>query len=189
MQSAPGGSVSHIVLVGGGARSGKSAFALVRAQALGARRAFVATAQPFDDEMRVRIERHVQERGPEFRTVEAPFDLAQTLGALRAVDVAVVDCLTLWLSNLLVRGDDEYRVLAAVDALVHTLLEVPFAVVVVSNEVGMGIVPESALGRRFRDVSGHAHQRIAPNARELYFAAMGCVVRLRPGPVSLAEAR
>jgi adenosylcobinamide kinase/adenosylcobinamide-phosphate guanylyltransferase len=179
----------HVVLVGGGVRSGKSAFALSRAHALGRRRAFVATAQALDDEMRVRIERHALERGDAFDTIEAPFDLAETLAALHAVDVAVIDCLTLWLSNLLVRGDDERRVLDAVDALVTTLLDVPFAVVVVTNEVGMGVVPDSALGRRFRDVSGHAHQRIAPHARELYFAAMGCVLRLRPEPVSLAEAR
>jgi adenosylcobinamide kinase/adenosylcobinamide-phosphate guanylyltransferase len=181
--------VSHIVVVGGGVRSGKSAFALSHARALGRRRAFVATAQALDEEMRARIERHALERGDAFETIEAPLELAETLGALPPVDVAVIDCLTLWLSNLLVRGDDERRVLGAVDELVRALLDAPFAVVVVTNEVGMGIVPDSALGRRFRDVSGHAHQRIAPHARELYFAAMGCIVRLRPEPVSLAEAR
>jgi adenosylcobinamide kinase/adenosylcobinamide-phosphate guanylyltransferase len=181
--------VSHIVLVGGGVRSGKSAFALARARSLGGRRAFVATAQALDDEMRARIERHVRERGDAFRTIEAPFDLPETLSSLSSVDVVLVDCLTLWLSNLLVRGDDEPRVLAAVDALVSAMLRAPFAVVVVTNEVGMGVVPESELGRRFRDVSGHAHQRVARHAAELYFAAMGCVLRLRPGPVSLAEAQ
>jgi adenosylcobinamide kinase/adenosylcobinamide-phosphate guanylyltransferase len=181
--------VSRIVLVGGGVRSGKSAFALARSRALGDRRAFVATAQALDDEMRARIERHARERGDEFRTIEAPFDLAGALRALPAVDVALVDCLTLWLSNLMVRGDDDASVLAAVDALVSTMLAVPFAVVVVTNEVGMGIVPENQLARRFRDVCGLAHQRIARHAAELYFAAMGCVVRLRPAPLSLVEAQ
>ena len=181
--------VSRLVLVGGGVRSGKSAFALARARALGERRAFVATAQALDDEMRVRIGRHVRERGETFRTVEAPVDLAGALLALHDVDVAVVDCLTLWLSNLLVRGDDERVALAAVDALVSTLVALPFATVVVTNEVGMGVVPESALGRLFRDVTGHAHQRVASRAAEIYFAAMGCIVRLRPGPVALEESR
>jgi adenosylcobinamide kinase/adenosylcobinamide-phosphate guanylyltransferase len=179
--------VSRVVLVGGGVRSGKSAFALSRARALGPRRAFVATAQALDEEMRARIERHVLERGETFRTVEAPLDLAGALLALRDVDVAVVDCLTLWLSNLLLRGDDEQRALAAVDVLVSTLVALPFATVVVTNEVGMGVVPESTLGRLFRDVSGQAHQRVASRAAEVYFAAMGCVVRLRPAPVALEE--
>jgi adenosylcobinamide kinase/adenosylcobinamide-phosphate guanylyltransferase len=180
--------MSHIVLVGGGVRSGKSAFALRRARALGARRAFVATAQPLDEEMRQRIARHHQERGRDFRTIEAPFALPEALAALRDVDVAVVDCLTLWLSNLLVGGDDEERVLAKVDTLVGAMVDAPFAAVLVTNEVGMGIVPESALARTFRDVAGGAHQRLARAAREVYLAAMGCIVRLRPGPVSLDEA-
>jgi adenosylcobinamide kinase/adenosylcobinamide-phosphate guanylyltransferase len=179
--------VTPIVLIGGGVRSGKSAFALQRARALGEKRVFVATAQPLDDEMRVRIARHTQERGEAFRTVEAPLALTETLTALSGVDVAVVDCLTLWLSNLLVDGNDEQRVLAKVDALVSAVQRLSFAVVLVTNEVGMGIVPESALGRCFRDVAGRAHQLIARHAGEIYFAAMGCIVRLRPGPVALEE--
>jgi adenosylcobinamide kinase/adenosylcobinamide-phosphate guanylyltransferase len=180
--------VSPIVLIGGGVRSGKSAFALRRARALGARRAFVATAQPFDEEMRTRIVRHVRERGDAFRTVEAPLELPEALAALNGVDVAVVDCLTLWLSNLLIHGDDETRALARVDALVSAVRAAPFAVVLVTNEVGMGIVPESPLARSFRDVTGRAHQQIARHAAEVYFAAMGCIVRLRPAPVSLEDA-
>jgi adenosylcobinamide kinase/adenosylcobinamide-phosphate guanylyltransferase len=179
--------VTPIVLIGGGVRSGKSAFALQRARAMGPRRVFVATAQPLDEEMRVRIARHVQERGEAFRTVESPLALTETLTGLSGVDVAVVDCVTLWLSNLLVGGDDEQRVLAKVGALVDALQKLSFAVVLVTNEVGMGIVPESALGRSFRDVAGRAHQLIARQAEEVYFAAMGCIVRLRPGPVSLQE--
>ncbi len=177
--------MTSIALVGGGVRSGKSAFALARARALGPRRVFVATAQPLDEEMRLRIERHAEERGDAFSTVEAPFELSERLASLRGVDVVVVDCLTLWLSNLLVRGDGEPSALAAVDTLASTLLAAPFATVVVTNEVGMGIVPETPLGRLFRDVSGRAHQRLASCATEVYFAAMGCVIRLRPGPVAL----
>jgi adenosylcobinamide kinase/adenosylcobinamide-phosphate guanylyltransferase len=177
--------MSRVTLVGGGARSGKSAFALARAQALGRRRAFIATAQALDDEMRTRIARHVKERGAAFSTIEVPFDLPRALAGLRDCDVAVIDCLTLWLSNLLMRGDGEDRVAGDVEVLAGVLTEAPFHVVLVTNEVGMGVVPESALGRTFRDVAGRAHQRLAAVAHELYFAAMGCIVRLRPGPVAL----
>jgi adenosylcobinamide kinase/adenosylcobinamide-phosphate guanylyltransferase len=137
--------------------------------------------------MRVRIARHVKERGDEFATLEEPLALPERVASLRGVDVAVVDCLTLWLSNLLLRGDGEEQALVAVEALVGAMLKVPFATVVVSNEVGMGLVPESPLGRLFRDVSGHAHRLVASRAAEIYFATMGCIVRLRPGPVALED--
>jgi adenosylcobinamide kinase/adenosylcobinamide-phosphate guanylyltransferase len=179
--------VRRLALIGGGARSGKSAFALRLARAMGRRRAFIATAQAFDDEMRDRIARHVEERGDAFRTLEAPLDLPGAIDALRDVDVAVVDCLTLWLSNLLLRGDDDVRVAGAVDALGRALSRAAFPVVVVTNEVGMGIVPETPLGRRFRDVAGRAHQRLAAGADAVYVAMMGCIVRLRPAPVALEE--
>jgi adenosylcobinamide kinase/adenosylcobinamide-phosphate guanylyltransferase len=177
--------LSRLVVVGGGVRSGKSAFALARAREVGHRRAFIATAQPVDDEMRARIARHVLERRDEFRCVEAPFDLPGAMAALRDVDVAVIDCLTLWLSNLLVRGDAELHIAREVESLLRVIGEVPFQTILVTNEVGMGVVPESAIGRVFRDVAGRVHQRLAAVADELYFALMGCILRLRPSPVEL----
>jgi len=177
--------VSRLVLVGGGARSGKSAFALAKALALGKRRVFVATAQALDAEMHARIARHVRERGESFYTIEAPIDLPEAIATLRGIDVAVIDCLTLWLSNLLVNGRGESEIDADVTRLIRSLAEAPFDVVLVTNEVGMGIVPESALGRRFRDVAGRVHQRMAATATDIYFAAMGCIVRLRPSPIAL----
>jgi adenosylcobinamide kinase/adenosylcobinamide-phosphate guanylyltransferase len=181
------GRLSHLVFVGGGVRSGKSAFALARAKKLGERRAFLATAQALDDEMRERVARHARERASDFRTVEAPYELAEALRGLADVDVAVVDCLTLWLSNLLLRGDDEAQIARAVDDLVDAATGAAFAVVVVSNEVGMGVVPEHPLGRAFRDVSGRAHQRLAASANEVHFAVLGCLLRLRPPPLALDE--
>ena len=175
----------HLVLVGGGARSGKSSFALNKALAMGKRRVFVATAQPFDLEMRARIARHVRERGESFHTIEAPLDLPDAVATLRDTDVAVIDCLTLWLSNLLVNGRGESEIDAEVTHLIRALAEAPFDVVLVTNEVGMGVVPESALGRLFRDVTGRVHQRIAAKATDIFFAAMGCIVRLRPSPIAL----
>lgn len=178
----------RLVLVGGGVRSGKSAFALARAAQLGQRRAFVATAEARDAEMRARIARHRAERGAEFRTLEVPLALPAALREFEAIDVVVVDCLTLWLANQLLRDAPQEQLLAAVDELLATLAGRSFHTVIVTNEVGMGIVPESALGRAFRDVSGLAHQRIARAADEVYFAALGMLLQLKPGPVTAVEA-
>jgi adenosylcobinamide kinase/adenosylcobinamide-phosphate guanylyltransferase len=173
-------------LIGGGARSGKSSFALREAMRRGTRRAFVATAEAFDDEMRLRIDRHVEERGHDFVTVETPRELESALARVgREVDVVVIDCLTLWLSNLLLGGASQDAIAARVDRLAGTLIAAPCRVLVVTNEVGMGLVPDTPLGRAFRDVAGRAHQRLARSADEIYLAALGVVVRLRPGPVEV----
>jgi adenosylcobinamide kinase / adenosylcobinamide-phosphate guanylyltransferase len=174
------------VLVGGGVRSGKSAFALVRARALGERRAFIATAEAFDDEMRERAVRHRAERGSAFCTIEAPRELVSALReAARTADVVVIDCLTLWLSNLLLDGLTPAQIAARTQELCALLPQLEASVVIVSNEVGLGIVPESKLGRQFRDVSGAAHQALAARVDELYFAVMGQLLRLRPAPIEL----
>jgi adenosylcobinamide kinase / adenosylcobinamide-phosphate guanylyltransferase len=175
----------RLVLIGGGARCGKSAFALQRAAALGARRAFVATAMASDAEMAARIERHRQERGAGFTTVEAPVDLENALTALDGIDVVVIDCLTLWLSNLLLRDETEQHILERVDALIAVVARADRHHVIVTNEVGMSLVPPNALGRRFRDLSGFAHQRIARVADEIYFGLLGTLLRLKPAPVVL----
>ncbi|WP_394835058.1 bifunctional adenosylcobinamide kinase/adenosylcobinamide-phosphate guanylyltransferase [Pendulispora rubella] len=178
-------------LIGGGARSGKSAFALRRALQRGPERIFIATAQAFDDEMRARIDRHIAERGSDFTTLEAPHDLDEVMRRLALPptrpDVVVVDCLTLWLSNLLLADLPHEAIERRVDALAEVLASAPFHTWLVTNEVGMGLVPETPLGRAFRDISGRAHQRLARSASEVYLAALGMVLRLRPGPVELAE--
>lgn len=170
----------RVVLVGGGARSGKSTLALRLALAVPGRRVFVATATVGDDEMRDRIDRHRVERGALFETVEEPLALPELLAELRA-DVVLVDCLTLWLSNLMMaeHPDVEGEVLR----LVQALDQPGRTVIVVSNEVGLGIVPDNALARRFRDVAGRAHQRLAARADEVYAGMLGLMLRLKPGPV------
>jgi adenosylcobinamide kinase/adenosylcobinamide-phosphate guanylyltransferase len=181
-------STPRLVLIGGGARSGKSRWALARGMALGARRLFIATAERSDDEMRDRIERHRAERGGTFDTVEAPLALPEAIAADRDHDVIVVDCLTLWISNQLVGGAPPEAVMARVDALADALRGRRPHVVLVSNEVGMGLVPETPLGRVFRDLAGSAHQRLAPLADELFLAVTGVVLRLRPAPVEVVTA-
>lgn len=175
--------IPKIVLVGGGVRSGKSAFALERARELGARRVFVATGEALDDEMRARVAKHREERGPDFRTIEAPRELVAALSRVDTADVIVIDCLTLWLSNLLIDGLSEVAIAARVTDLCDTLKQRRYHALIVTNEVGLGIVPDNALARRFRDVTGRAHQRIGAIADEVYFGVMGQLLRLKPGPV------
>jgi adenosylcobinamide kinase/adenosylcobinamide-phosphate guanylyltransferase len=180
-------SARAIVLVGGGARSGKSAFALALARRLGARRAFFATAQALDPEMERRIAAHRRERGEDFVTIEEPLDLPSAVRRLEDADVIVVDCLTLWISNMLLRGDSADCASAEVERLLGVLEAKAFHAVLVTNEVGMGVVPETALGRAFRDVAGHAHQQVARRAQRVFLAALGCVLRLKPNPPTLVS--
>lgn len=175
----------RVVLVGGGARSGKSTFALVRARELGARRLFVATARRYDDEMSERIARHQAERGADFDTVEEPLAVADVLLGARDHDVAVVDCLTLWLSNLLLDGLRVEEIERRVEELAAALARAPCHVVLVTNEVGMGLHPDTPLGRAFRDLAGRAHQRLALASDEIHLAVLGLLVRLKPGPVEV----
>lgn len=174
-----------IALIAGGVRSGKSAFALRWAVPRGNGRAFVATAQVFDDEMRQRALNHQAERRDQFRTQEVPFELETALRTMTDADVVVIDCLTLWLTNLLLTDVAVDVIEQRVADLRDVLKAARFDSIVVSNEVGMGIVPENALARVFRDVAGRAHQTLAAHSDELYFATMGTVMRLRPSPVEL----
>jgi adenosylcobinamide kinase/adenosylcobinamide-phosphate guanylyltransferase len=174
-----------LILIGGGVRSGKSGFALELARRMGTRRVYVATAEAGDEEMGARIRRHARERGSEFRTVEEPLRVVETVDSLEELDVMVLDCLTLWLSNLLLRGDSEESILGQVGRLEGAIRRKPFHAILVTNEVGMGIVPESALGRAFRDLSGRAHQALSARADEIYFGALGALIRLKPAPLAL----
>jgi adenosylcobinamide kinase/adenosylcobinamide-phosphate guanylyltransferase len=182
---------SRFVLVGGGARSGKSTFALGLALGLGSRRVFLATAEARDSEMRERIERHRAERGERFRTLEVPLELPEAIADLRSCDVAVVDCLTLWVSNLMADGTDPpgADVPARIEDLVRAIERRPCHVVLVSNEVGMGIVPLHPSARAFRDHIGRAHVRLACVADEVVLATLGCILRLKPTLELLHPAR
>jgi len=172
----------RIVLVGGGVRSGKSAFALELAYRLGKRRTFIATATAVDDEMKTRIERHQRERRDEFTTIEEPLDLAAALDALTEPDVVVVDCLTLWMSNLLLHQESVDAILTRADDLVRVLQKRRFHAVLVTNEVGMSVHPPTPIGRMFVEVTGWTHQRVARVADEIYLAVLGTMVKIKPSP-------
>lgn len=167
------------LLVLGGARSGKSRYAQMRAEATGLKCLYVATGQAFDEEMRDRVARHRDDRGPEWETVEAPHDIATVIRQRAAPDtVLLVDCLTLWTSNLLLAEQD---IPAATHELAAALAAAAGPVMLVANEVGLGIVPDNALARRFRDAAGIVNQRIAAVAGEVQFVAAGLPLALKKG--------
>lgn len=165
-------------LVLGGARSGKSRFAQQLAESLAARRVYIATAEPRDEEMRRRIIRHQADRGPDWRTIEAPTDLIGAVGAAGPGEAVLIDCLTLWLSNLFGRGLDWEVQLALV---IEHLKQVENPIVMVSNEIGLGLVPETKLGRDFRDAQGRLNQRVAAACRRVAFVAAGLPLWLKGG--------
>lgn len=173
-----GGDKSLLVL--GGARSGKSRFAQAWAEALPGDLVYIATAQPLDTEMAQRIARHQHDRGPRWRTVDAPLDLPDAILTQSGADrVVLVDCLTLWASNLLFADRDA---LAALDALEQAVCRAAGRVIFVSNEVGLGIVPDNALARRFRDMAGDINQGVARFADRVIFVAAGLPLTLKPAP-------
>jgi len=162
-----------IVLVGGGARSGKSRQALALAREAGSRLAFVATAQAGDAEMQERIALHRQDRGPEFTTFEEPLAVAEVIEREGGrFDVMVVDCLTLWLTNAMFAETPPREF---VDVAAGSRARV----ILVTNEVGCGIVPENALAREFRDRAGRLNQQAAEAAVEVYWMVFGCALRMK----------
>jgi adenosylcobinamide kinase / adenosylcobinamide-phosphate guanylyltransferase len=166
--------VGPLLLVTGGSRSGKSRYAVERARLWGSRVLYVATCQPADDEMRERVRRHQAERPASWVTVEPG---SHVLPAIQEqgprADGILLDCLTLYVSSLLMAGSGELEVMQQVDALCLALREVGRPAVIVTNEVGWGVVPETSLGRLFRDAAGRANQVAARHAQEVVMLVCG----------------
>lgn len=165
------------ILVTGGARSGKSALAEGLVQAMGPRPVYIATAQALDEEMAARIAAHQARRGPDWTTYAEPLELARALHETDGTQPRLVDCLTLWLSNLLHAGRDWQ---AEAQALAGAVAAQAAPVVFVTNEVGAGIVPENALARRFRDAAGHLNQTVAAACDEVYLSVAGYPLKVKP---------
>ncbi len=173
----------HVTLVLGGAASGKSRYAQTLAESREDSLLYVATARADDKEMAQRIERHRSARGERWQTLEVTHDLAGQLpDASRGHAVVLIDCITLWLTNLLLANEEEpAKIWSAVDAFIASLDLVEAQVIMVSNEVGLSLVPEYPLGRVFRDLAGQVNQRLAERADYVCLVTAGLPLQLKPG--------
>ena len=173
--------MKKITLIIGGCKSGKSRHALdLASQQATAEKTFIATSVPFDDEMKSRIERHRAERGSDWTTVEAPVGLPDAISANCGENrLILVDCLTLWINNLMMDTTDEEIIQSRFSELTDTLTESTGPILLVSNEVGAGIVPENPLARQFRDLAGMVNQSIALLADEVVWMVAGIPVKIK----------
>lgn len=172
--------MSKIIFITGGARSGKSRLAEKLAEGFGAPLGYLATGQPGDAEMESRIAKHQARRGLDWQTMEEPFDVAGVIkghdGYFKAI---LLDCVTLWLTNMLLRDNDAIPALEQARKLSALFPELTTPLILVSNEVGMGIVPENKLARQFRDLAGEANEILAAAADEVYVMFSGLPLRLK----------
>lgn len=175
--------MGKIIFVTGAARSGKSAFAVDAAKGISDKKvAFVATCRPQDAEMKARVAAHKKGRPYYWKTVECGDSLLEALkGVGRGCKVVIVDCLTLFVSGLLMKRLTEKEIADEVKAAADFLSKAPYTAIVVSNEVGSGIVPKNRLARSFRDLAGSANQAIAKKADEAYLVVSGIPVRIKGG--------
>ncbi len=181
---------SQLILLLGGARAGKSGHALrlaaVRQRSSGAKVCFIATAQPLDEDMTARIMRHREQRPSDWQTIEEPYQIDDALRQAGEAGVVIVDCLTLFVSNWLLRYEDEHECEQFVRRITRDFLEMARSrqqtIICVSNEVGLGVVPDTRLGRGFRDLLGRVNQDFAETADEVYLLVAGLPLQLKPTP-------
>jgi len=175
---------SRLIFILGGARSGKSVYALKLAESIVGKRLYLATAEALDDEMAERIKKHKRGRGNNWTTIEKPVKIADVIAKDKKHDVILLDCITIWLSNLITNSaskieNQKSKIENYINSLVSACKKTKANIIVVSNEVGLGIVPDNPLARQFRDISGYANQRIAEAADEVYFVVSGIGVKVK----------
>jgi adenosylcobinamide kinase/adenosylcobinamide-phosphate guanylyltransferase len=169
-----------LIFITGGCRSGKSRFALDYANQHFSKKLYLATCEALDEEMARRIEHHKKMRGPEWKTIEEPVEIVnQIMQYGDETDVILLDCITLWLSNLLMRRKDDPEIAQEINRFIDTIKKKQTSLVLVSNEVGLGIVPADPLGRRFRDLSGMANQKIAEVVHTVILMVSGIPIFLK----------
>jgi adenosylcobinamide kinase/adenosylcobinamide-phosphate guanylyltransferase len=172
--------MGKIIFVVGGSRSGKSSYALRLAQKRRGKVAFVATGEGNDKEMKQRILLHQAGRPAHWQTFEEPLDISATLGKLdKTFSTVIIDCLTLYVSNLLLKRHSGAGIEKNIEKTIRLLNKAPYVSLVVSNEVGLGVVPASKLGRKFRDIAGRANQQVAAAADTVFFMVSGLPLRLK----------
>lgn len=168
------------ILITGGARSGKSQFAQKLAVEASGSVLFVATAEAKDEDMRLRIEAHQKSRPGSWKTLEAPLGISGIIGQHTGeAEIVVIDCVTMLVANIMLQGQGEEPVLKEIEDLINQMDELEATFILVSNEVGLGLVPDNELGRRYRDCLGRANQILAQHADEVYLMVAGIPVRLK----------
>ena len=171
--------MNKIIFITGGSRSGKSSYALEIATKYD-KHGFIATAIAFDDEMKERIENHKKERDKNFITVEEPYNIAKAIAELEyKVDVIVIDCITVWINNLLYKHGNEKSEFDETKKFLKQIKNTNCDIIIVSNEVGMGIIPENKLARHFRDVAGFLNQQIANLSKEVVLMVSGISLKIK----------
>ena len=171
-----------VVFVSGGTRSGKSSFAQKYAESIPGKRTYIATAISFDAEMEQRIKKHQQQREDNWhKLIEEPYNLKDIILSLNSkTDVALLDCITLWLNNLFFKFNENIeKINNEIDIFINSIKKINYNLFIVSNEVGMGIVPENKLARIFRDISGETNQKLAKISDEFYICFSGYALRLK----------
>ena len=173
--------VKETILVMGGCRSGKSSYALELAvQISGDKKLFVATCIPYDDEKKDRVAKHKKERDKKWLTIETPIEIYNTIKEKSiTMDVILIDCLTLWISNLMGKNLDDQEIFTEIQKLILSCKEASCSVIIVSNEVGAGIVPENSIARRFRDIVGFANQKVASSTNKVTWMVAGIPVPIK----------
>lgn len=173
---------NKVTFVIGGCRSGKSAFALEKAnRTKGNKKIFIATSVPRDDEMQKRVDDHQKERGDSWQTIEEPLRIDQAIvNHSHKADVILLDCLTLWVSNLMFASKEEPDIKKEMALLEKALEKSLCPVFLVSNEVGLGIVPENTLARKFRDHAGFVNRKVARIADQVFMTVAGIDIRIKP---------
>ncbi len=171
--------MNKIIFITGGSRSGKSTKALDIAKKYKLR-GFIATAIPFDDEMKLRITKHKKERDKDFVTIEEPYNIAEAIEKLELdVDVIIIDCISVWLGNLLFKYGENESEFAEVKNLYKKLTDIKCDIIIVTNEIGMGIIPENKLARHYRDIAGFINQKLAKLSNEAFFMISGLTIKIK----------
>lgn len=163
----------------GGRRSGKSAHALKLAEQTGEKRLYIATAQALDDEMNARIAQHKKERGDRWETIEEPVNVAQSIKNADNYDIFLLDCLTLWLCNIMYEEETNEKVIKLIEELVEACKTCDNPLIVISNETGSGIVPDNAMSRRFSDLAGIMNQKMAAAADQVIITVSGIPLTIK----------
>lgn len=173
--------MKEIIFILGGCRSGKSRHALELSNSIcGENRIFIATCTPLDEEMKQRIERHQKERSKSWTTIEVPVLLPEAIDEnSRKSDLILVDCLTLWISNIILETDEQETISRHIHNLIQSIETAQCTLILVANEVGTGIVPENALARRFRDVAGQVNQNVAACSDKVIWMTAGIPVKIK----------